>query len=324
MTSATRGLRSTTDTASEGRQAGGLTTHGTPTEPPTAPPGDEHLGQTLKVASDHRRSLRIGRLRKFGLSLGVLVVFLAVWWLVTALEWVRPLYLPSPGSVWTAFVEANGCTEVSPTRTVCGEQNYYMWEHLIASLQRIGVGVGVAVVLGPVVGFLMASIGWVNTAFEPYLNFLRSLPPLGYIGLLIVWFGIGDLSKYWLLFLAAFPPIVIATINGVRGVRQDSIHAAQSMGASRWQVGTSVVLPSTLPEVIGGVRIAVGFAWTTVVAAELNAGIPGIGGLAYVSGQQLQTALTIACIIVIGLAAVALDALIKYLGSLAVPWYGKA
>ena len=290
----------------------------------TPPAPADHLGQSLKVVADHKRSRRTRRFRKLALSAVVLVVFIAIWWLVTAAGWVKPLYLPSPKAVWDAFVQSNSCRTVGADRTVCGEQNYYMWEHLLASLQRISVGVGVAVILGPVVGFLMASIQWLNDALEPYLNFLRSLPPLGYIGLLLVWFGIGNTSKYWLLFLAAFPPIVIATINGVRGVRQDSIQAARSMGASHWQVGRHVVLPSTLPELIGGIRIAVGFAWTTVVAAELNAGIPGIGGLAYVSGQQLHTALTIACIIVIGLAAVALDAIIKHLGTMLVPWYGKA
>jgi taurine transport system permease protein len=283
-------------------------------------------GQTARVAAAHRRAARTGRARRLVLRLGVLVVFVAGWWLVTALGWVRPLYLPSPAAVWDAFVGANSCAPLAEgsDRIVCGEQGYYLWGHLVASLQRIAVGVGVGIVLGLVVGYLLATVGWLGTAFEPYLNFLRSLPPLGYIGLLIVWFGIGDLSKYWLLFLAAFPPIVIATMNGIRGIREDRIHAAQSMGANRWQVSTQVVLPSALPEVIGGVRIATGFAWTTVVAAELNAGIPGIGGLAYVSGQQLQTALTIACIIVIGLAAVALDAIIKYLGAVLVPWYGKA
>ncbi len=284
------------------------------------------LGQTMKVAADHRRARRLDRLGRFGLQAGVLVVVLVLWWAVTATGMVSPLYLPSPGAVWDAFVQANSCRPVSEgsSRTICGEQNYYMWEHLVASLQRMGVGVGAAVLLGPLLGFLMASVSWLNTAVEPYLNFLRSLPPLGYIGLLIVWFGIGDLSKYWLLFLAAFPPIVIATINGIRGIRGDKLDAARSMGANRRQVATEVVLPSALPEVIGGIRIAVGFAWTTVVAAELNAGIPGIGALAYVSGTQLQTALTIACIIVIGLAAVALDAAIKHLGTLLVPWYGKA
>ena len=87
---------------------------------------------------------------------------------------------------------------------------------------------------------------------------------------------------------------------------------------------TRVVLPATAPEVINGIRIAVGFAWTTVVAAELNNGIPGIGGLAYLSGQQLNTALTIACIVVIGITALALDALDQVDRRAPVPWKGKA
>ena len=190
-----------------------------------------------------------------------------------------------------------------------GAQNYYLWEHLVASLQRIGIGVGAAILFGIPLGLLMSTVRWVGIVVEPYLNFLRSLPPLGYIGLLIVWFGIGDLSKIWLLFLAAFPPIAMATISGVRGIREDQINAVLTLGASRRQAVTRVMVPSILPEVINGIRVATGFAWTTVVAAELNNGIPGIGGLAYLSGTQLDTPLTIACIIVIGVAAVALDGL---------------
>ncbi|WP_228255117.1 ABC transporter permease [Ornithinimicrobium avium] len=258
--------------------------------------------------------------------MGVFAVLMVVWWAVARAELVRPLYLPGPGAVWDAFVDANRCRPISADseRIVCGEQGYYLWGHLLASLQRMAVGVGAAVVLGPVVGFLMGSIRWVRVAVEPYLNFIRSLPPLGYLGLLIVWFGIGDLSKYWLLFLAAFPPIVIATINGIRNNREDRIHAARSLGASRLQVATQVVLPSALPDIINGVRIAVGFAWTTVVAAELQNGLPGIGGLAYQAGVQLRTPLVIACIIVIGLAAIALDSAIKRLGEVLVPWQGRA
>ena len=254
------------------------------------------------------------------------MIFLGVWWLVTSLQLIKPLYLPSPASVWHAFVLANTDHPIAPgvDRMVKGEQNYYLWEHLIASLQRIGVGVGWAVVFGPILGFAMASFKPIATIIEPYLNFLRALPPLGYIGILIVWFGIGDTSKMWLLFLAAFPPITIATINGVRGVREERINGALSLGASRLQTITHVVLPSTLPEVISGIRIAVGFAWTTVVAAELNNGIPGIGGLAYLSGTELKTPLTIACIIVIGIAAILLDLAIKGVEKVLVPWRGKA
>ncbi len=84
---------------------------------------------------------------------------------------------------------------------------------------------------------------WLGTVLEPYLSFVRSLPPLAYIGLLIVWFGIGDTSKVWLLFLAAFPPITMATISGIRGVREDMVNAVLTLGASRRQALTSVMLP---------------------------------------------------------------------------------
>lgn len=278
-----------------------------------------------EVAERHRIARR-RRLRHNLLTrCGALGAFLLLWWAVTAAGLIKPLFLPSPGAVWQAFVRANSCHPITEgsTRIVCGEQNYFMWEHLIASLQRIGAGVGAAIVFGVVLGFVMGTVHWINTILDPYLNFLRSLPPLGYIGLLIVWFGIGDVSKIWLLFLAAFPPITMATVAGISGIRADRLNAARSMGANRLQVLTHVVLPSSLPNIISGIRLATGFAWTTVVAAELNNGIPGIGGLAYLSGTELQTPLTIACIIVIGIAALALDGAIKYLGRLLVPWYGK-
>jgi len=216
---------------------------------------------------------------------GVLVAVLAFWWFITAIELIDPLYLPSPQAVLGAFVDANRCLVVDENtgRTVCGVQNYYLWEHLIASLQRIGVGVSLAALSGIGLGFLMSMWEPANTAIAPYLNFLRALPPLGYIGLIIVWVGIGDMSKYLLLFLAAFPPIVIATIDGVRGVREDYLSAARSMGAGPSQMARFVVLPASSASILSGVRLAIGFAWTTVVAAELNNGIPGIRGLAYIS-----------------------------------------
>lgn len=274
----------------------------------------------------NRKAAMRPRVRRVVLPIVVFIVLVAAWWTVTAIGLVPPSYLPSPGAVVEAFVQSNSCTPIAEgsSRVVCGDYDYFMWQHLVASLGRIGVGVGAAIVLGPIVGFLLGTIGWLRDALDPYVNFLRALPPLGYVGLLIVWFGIGDVSKYWLLFLAAFPPLIIATMNGVHGVKQDHIRAARSMGASRLQVTGRVLLPSVLPELLSGIRIATGFAWTTVVAAELNNGIPGIGGLAYQSGTQIHTATTIASIIVIGIVAVALDLLIKYISRALTPWHGRA
>lgn len=289
-------------------------------------PGADLARASDQVLSSHRRARARGRRPDLALQAAVLVVVLGAWWLVTALRLVPPLYLPGPAAVWDAFISSNSCRPVSAgaARYECGVYGHFLWEHLGASLRRIGVGVGTGIVAGIVVGYVMASSRVLMIALSPYLNFVRALPPLGYIGLLIVWAGMGDASKYRLLFLAAFPPIVIATIQGVQSVTQDRIHAAQSLGASRLQTVTSVVLPSSLPFIVSGVRLATGFAWTTVVAAELNNGIPGIGGTAYLAGTQIQTALVIACIVVIGVVAVALDQFIVRTGRALLPWQGHA
>lgn len=253
----------------------------------------------------------------------ILLVF--IWWAVTASDAVSELYLPSPGAVWNAFISANTCHPIAEgaTRIVCGSQEYFLWQHLLMSLIRIGIGLATAIVAGVLIGFLLGMLPIVNRIVSPYVNFLRMLPPLGYIGLLIVWFGIGDATKIWLLFLAAFPPITISTMQGIESVNRDRVNAALSLGASRTQSVLCVILPSALPSIMNGIRIATGFAWTTVVAAELNNGIPGIGALAYLSGTQLDTPLTIACIIVIGIAALVLDWLIRVITRLIIPWEGK-
>lgn len=254
-----------------------------------------------------------------------LVLLLAVWWAVTSAGLINPLYLPGPRSVWSAFVEANSCRPQSEgsSRIICGEQQYFLWQHLVVSLERIGIGMLLAIVVGMLIGFILAEMEWISRIALPYINFIRALPPLGYIGLLIVWFGIGDTTKIWLLLLAAFPPIVLATLEGIQGVNKDRVNSALSLGASRLQAFLFVVFPSALPSIMNGIRLAVGFAWTTVVAAELNNGIPGIGALAYLSGTELNTPLTIACIFVIGIAALLLDGLIVLITRLITPWVGK-
>ncbi len=287
-------------------------------------PGGQAEARTDELLATRRSARRQKHVRDLGIQLATFVALIALWWAVSVSGAVSAQYLPSPPAVWRAFVDANSCTDIGGGRTQCGEQNYYLWEHLLVSLNRIGVGVALALVAGLAVGFLMGMVEPVRTALAPYLNFLRALPPLGYVGLIIVWVGIGGAAKIWLLFLAAFPPIVIATMQGVASAGTDRIQAAQSMGATRMQVLRYVILPSSLASIVQGVRLAIGFAWTTVVAAELNNGIPGIGGLAYISGTQLQTALTVACVITIGLVAVALDAGITRLGEVLVPWSGKA
>jgi taurine transport system permease protein len=259
-----------------------------------------------------------GHLRRLGLQALSVLVVLGIWWLVSALHVWREVFVPSPGAVWHRFVES---VTVHDGRR--GLSDHFLWEHLWASLRRIFVGVAFAIVFGVVLGLLLASVKPFRIVVEPFVNFIRALPPLAYFSLLIIWFGIEDTSKIWLLFLAAFAPVALAVVAGVNDIRAERIDAARSLGANRWQVLRFVVMPSVLPSLFTGIRLALGFAWTTIVAAETVDGIPGIGGLAWSTKKQMQTDIAVLCIIVIGIAAIALDAAVKAVEKAVVPWRGK-
>lgn len=248
-----------------------------------------------------------------------LAVLLALWQLAVELELWSELFVPRPSSVWERLVESETIHDGQK-----GLSGYYLHEHLWASLSRILRGVGFALVFGVVLGLLLATVKPLRVVVEPYVNFIRALPPLAYFSLLIIWFGIEDTSKVWLLFLAAFPPIALSVLAGVQGIKRERIDAARALGAGRWQVVRFVTLPSVLPELFTGTRLALGFAWTTIVAAETVDGIPGIGGLAWATKKFQQTDVAVLCIIVIGVTAIVLDQLVKQLERRVVPWRGKA
>lgn len=257
--------------------------------------------------------------RRAAIPLLSLAILLAIWWLVVELSVWSEVFVPSPSSVWERLKEGESVHD-----NQIGLSGYYLHEHLWASLSRILRGVAFALVFGVVLGLALATIKPFRLVVEPYVNFVRSLPPLAYFSLLIIWFGIEDSSKIWLLFLAAFPPIALSVLAGVQGIRRERIDAARALGAGRWQVVRFVTLPSILPQLFTGTRLALGFAWTTIVAAETVDGIPGIGGLAWQTKKFQQTDVAVLCIIVIGLTAIALDQLVKQLEKRVLPWHGKA
>ena len=255
------------------------------------------------------------RLRSGLYTVASIAVVVGIWWLLCALELWSQLLLPSPAMVWDAFTYSVTSHDGRP-----GYFDAYLWQHLWASVWRIVNGVFRAAVVGIPLGVAIATWRPFAAIVEPWVNFLRALPPLAYFVLLIFWFGIGDEAKVWLLFGAALPPITIATISGVQRVRRDRIDAARSLGASRWQVLRVTVLPSTLPDIFVGLRVATGFAWTTIVAAETVNGLPGIGGMAWATRSQNRSDVALMCVIVIGITAIAMDQLIKLAERIAVPW----
>jgi taurine transport system permease protein len=280
------------------------------------------LPQAAAVAT--RRPLpwalhRSPRARRIALRTLSLAVFLGAWWLVAELNVWSDLFVPDPTAVFDRLID--GETVHDGARGLSG---YYLHEHLWHSLWRIIRGVGFAIVFGVPLGLLLATVTPFRVIFEPYVTFVRALPPLAYFSLLIIWFGIEDASKVWLLFLAAFPPITLSVLHGVRGIPRRQLDGALALGANRWQVTRFVVLPSVLPELFTGIRLAIGFAWTTIVAAETVDGIPGIGGLAWETKKFQQTDVAVLCIVLIGLSAIVLDQLVRALEQRVVPWRGKS
>ncbi len=265
-----------------------------------------------------RREVRRARAGRAAVRVLSLAVLLAVWFAVATADIWPDLFVPDPQAVWARFLESESTHDGQ-----VGLSGYYLHEHLWASLVRIGTGVGFAVVFGVALGLALALWRPFQVIVEPYVNFVRALPPLAYFSLLIIWFGIENTSKIWLLFLAAFPPIALSVLSGVRGIPQQRLDAVRALGANRWQSLRHVVLPSVLPELFTGIRLAIGFAWTTIVAAETVDGIPGIGGLAWSTKKFQQTDTAVLCIIVIGIAAILLDEIVKAVERRAVPWRGK-
>jgi taurine transport system permease protein len=279
-------------------------------------PADPRPRRSAPAGGGRRARALLSRVAVPLLSLGIL---LAIWFLVVELEIWSELFVPSPGAVWDRLIE--GLTVHDGQKGLSG---YYLHEHLWASLSRILRGVGFALVFGVALGLALATVKPFRLVVEPYVNFVRALPPLAYFSLLIIWFGIEDTSKVWLLFLAAFPPIALSVLAGVEGIRRERVDAARALGAGRWQVIRFVTLPSVLPQLFTGTRLALGFAWTTIVAAETVDGIPGIGGLAWATKKFQQTDVAVLCIVVIGITAIVLDQLVKQLEKRVVPWHGKA
>jgi taurine transport system permease protein len=246
-------------------------------------------------------------------SVVTVAVLLLLWWLVTTLGLIKPLFLPAPQDVVRRFgrVLNEGFGGAS------------LLDHTMASLARVFGAFVLAAALAIPVGIGMGVNRILRGMFDPPIEFYRPLPPLAYLPLTIIWFGIDELQKIVLLFLAIFAPMVLSTRAGVRSVAIEQIHAAYSMGASRAQIIAQVILPAALPEIITGMRIGIGVGWTTLVAAEMVAATAGLGFMVLSAAEFLVTEVVILGIVLIGAIAYLFDLFLRWMERLLVPWKGR-
>ncbi|MBB4789795.1 taurine transport system permease protein [Streptomyces nodosus] len=287
------------------------TTPSVPETDPTTPTTDR--------PSVRRRSRVPERVAHVALPLGSLLLFLLLWQALAASGAWSETLVPPPTKVWDAFVDLS-----TTHHGVRGYNGTTLIEHLGISLRRIALGAGIGIAAGLVFGLLMGTVGWVRSLFEPWITFLRTLPPLAYFSLLIIWLGIDEEPKITLLAVAAFPPVAVSTTTAVAAVPTSLVEAARALGGSRWDVVRDVIVPSALPETLTGVRLAVGVAYSSLVAAELVNGLPGIGGMVKDAANYNNTPVVLVGIIAIGVSGLVIDALLLRLERTVVPWRGRA
>ena len=247
------------------------------------------------------------------ISVITIVVLLLVWYAVTALKLIKPLFLPSPAAVWQQFFEyLTGAANDKP-----------LWDHFIASVLRVTIAFWAAFLTAVPVGIAMGMSRVARGIFDPPIEFYRPLPPLAYLPLIIIWFGIDEVPKVLLIYLACFAPLALAARSGMKSAAPEQINAAYSMGASYGQIIRHVILPSALPEILVGMRIAIGFGWTTLVAAEMVAANVGLGQMVLNASNFLRTDIVVMGIIVIGVVAYLFDLFMRWVERKLVPWKGR-
>lgn len=238
---------------------------------------------------------------------------LLLWWAASGGRVVPAALLPSPADVWSAAAEL----------LRDGYRGTTLWGNALSTLGRLAGGFGLAVVAGVPLGLWMGGNRVTAAAVDWIIQFLRPLPPLSYMILLILWLGTGDASKTALLFLTAFPIVVAASAAGVRGVKGQRLQAARALGASPFQVFRHVVLPSAAPMVFTGLQIALAAAFSTVVSAELMAATDGLGWMVISASHFLRNDIIVLCILVLGFLGIALAWMLRALDRRVVHWRGR-
>ena len=195
--------------------------------------------------------------------------------------------------------------------------------HIWDSFLRVFLGLTLGIIFGVPLGIFMGLNRFAKGFFDPLVELYRPVPPLAWAPLVITVFGIDELGKVFLLFMVSFSIMIISARAGASGTQLSKIHAAHSLGASRWQILREVIFPNSLPEILTGVRVAVGMCWGTLVAAEFLAGTSGIGFVENVARKYMQYEVIWITIFVMGMLGLLFDVTIRKIIDKTIPWRGK-
>lgn len=236
-----------------------------------------------------------GILRTGALWIASALIGLAIWSFLA--WWYGPTTIASPGEVWKAAGEL--------------ADSGVLWTSVVASGQRILLGWSLGVVVGAPIGILMGRFNLVRQLLDPYIEFFRFIPPIAFVTLAVVWFGIGETSKVVLIFYTSVFIVTVSTIAATVSISENKLQAATNLGAGRLQIMQTVVLPSSVPGIVTGARLAMGNSFLTIVSAEIVASEHGLGSMIWQARNYGRIDWTFVGIIVLGIMGFVFDRVLR-------------
>lgn len=255
----------------------------------------------------------MNRVQHIGLSIGAVISFFLLWQVVGAKQWIDPLLLPPLSDI----------TLTAGELVKEGYRQVPLWQHITVSIARALSAFAAAIAIGVPLGLMMGLSEPVAALLNPFIQFLRPLPKIALIPLAVVWLGIGESSKFFLIFIATFLSVAVGASAAVERIGRAGIRVAQTLGANRRQIFFRVVLPETLPELFTTVRLSIGIGWTSLIAAEMVAATSGLGWMVINASSYLRTDIVMLGILLLGGIGYLLDLLIVGLQRVLVPWAGR-
>ena len=227
--------------------------------------------------------------------------FFTLWTLAALAQFTSREFLPTPWDV----VQRLADLLVKPFA------GYTLLQHFASSFQRFAMGFALAVAVGIPLGLLMAWYGWIDRVVSPLFEAVRFVAPIAWVPFAALWFGTGIGGPILIIFMGAFPPVLINTYRGAKHVERKYIEAAQMLGCSGWRGMVEVLLPAAVPSIVAGLRISAGLGWQSLVGAELIVSSSGVGFMMVKGQAALSTATVMAGMIAIGLAGLLIDMVLR-------------
>lgn len=262
-------------------------------------------GEALRAARGSRPSRRVL------IGAGAFAVAIGIWFAASATGLVSGGRFPTPADAWRAAQQIWS----SP-----GYAGGTLWQHALQSSRLVLLGFAVAALTGVPVGLLMGASRRVDALIGPVFSLLRPIPPLAWIPLAILWLGLGDMAKIFLIWVAAFTPSVINTYSGVRNIDGTLVEAARVHGAGKRELMFGVLVPGALPMIFTGLRLSLQAAWTTLVAAELVGAFTGLGKVLSNAALDINPGMILFAMVWVGLLGAAMTRALEWLEGMALPW----